>query len=102
VVGGFRALIGNASISVAAALPCLATTSDFCTLAQALSAQQHFLGIRHYETPLFWAGAVLISASMFRLAVPSQQGFFRTMTAQDRAGHFAHASAERRVVPTAQ
>jgi hypothetical protein len=60
----FRTLIGNASMTVQGALPCLAHNSDLCTLAQALCASQHFLGIRHYDTLLFWAGTAIIGVSL--------------------------------------
>jgi hypothetical protein len=59
----FRTLIGNASLSVPAALPCLAQNSDLCVLAQALCTSNHWLGIRHYDTALFWVGAVIVVAS---------------------------------------
>lgn len=59
----FRTLIGNASMSVPAALPCLAQNSDLCVLAQALCTSDHWLGIRHYDTVLFWAGAAISVAS---------------------------------------
>lgn len=60
----FRVLIGNASMTVQGALFCLARQSDLCILAQALCTSQHFLGIRHYDTVIFWAGAALIAASL--------------------------------------
>ncbi len=61
----FRTLIGSALLTVPAALPCLAQNSDLCVLAQALCSSDHWLGIRHYDTALFWAGAAITVASAF-------------------------------------
>jgi hypothetical protein len=63
----FRTLIGSALLTVPAALPCLAQNSDLCVLAQALCTSQHWLGIRHYDTALFWAGAAISVASALPL-----------------------------------
>jgi len=60
----FRTLIGSALLSVPAAVPCLAQNSDLCVLAQALCTSNHWLGIRHYDTALFWAGAAISIASV--------------------------------------
>lgn len=70
----FRTLITNASMSTRGALPCLVRNSDLCTLAQALCTQHHFLGIRHYDTVLFWIGATLTSSAL----VPTLQRLCRT------------------------
>jgi hypothetical protein len=61
----FRVLIGNASLQLPAAVPCLVASSDLCNLAQALCGGQHFLGIRHYDTALFWVGMLLTGAALF-------------------------------------
>ncbi len=53
----FRQVVGSALVSLPRAVHCLVASSDLCTLAQALcSSSNHVLGIRRYETFLFWLG----------------------------------------------
>jgi hypothetical protein len=59
----FRTLVGNGSMSLMAALPCLTQNSDLCVLAQALCSSEHWFGIRHYDTLLFWCATGVIVAS---------------------------------------
>jgi hypothetical protein len=61
----FRVVIANASLQLPAAMPCLVASSDLCTLAQALCGGKHWLGIRHYDTALFWVGMLLTAAALF-------------------------------------
>lgn len=75
----FRALIGNGSLSIPAAIPCMAGNSDLCTLAQALCTDQHWYGIRHYDTGLFWAGAMATGAAIV-LALRGRRNFERPAT----------------------
>ena len=68
----FRQVVGSALISLPRAVHCLAASSDLCTLAQALcTSSNHVLGIRRYETFLFWSGwgalAMAVLARSWRL-----------------------------------
>ncbi|MBS1181784.1 MAG: hypothetical protein H6Q99_1664 [Proteobacteria bacterium] len=57
----FSRQIGSGSLPIVNALPCLARNTDICSLAEALCAQDHFLGITRYSPAAFWASAVLIA-----------------------------------------
>ena len=61
----FRQVVGSALISLPRAVHCLAGSSDLCTLAQALcTSSNHFLGIRRYQTFLFWSGWGMVAAAV--------------------------------------
>ncbi len=60
----YRQLLLANYISVPRALPCMATQSPLCRLAQALCASDHFLGIKRYSTVLFWIGSALVLTGM--------------------------------------
>jgi len=61
----YRQVVNSALISMPRAVPCLVGSSDLCTLAQALcTSSNHLLGIRHYQTFLFWTGAGLVAAAL--------------------------------------
>jgi hypothetical protein len=76
----FRQVINSALISMPRAVPCLVGSSDLCVLAQALcTSSNHFLGIRHYETYLFWTGAGVVAVAAM---LPS---LARSRTASARA-----------------
>ena len=61
----FRPVLAGAYLKYTDALTCVATTTDLCALAQALCLSQHFLGITHYSTSLFWVAAALLSGGAF-------------------------------------
>lgn len=61
----YRQVVGSALISMPRAVHCLAGNSDLCTLAQELcTSSNHFLGIRRYETYLFWSGWGVIAMAL--------------------------------------
>ncbi len=60
----YRQVVATTVISMPRAVPCLFGASDLCTLAQALcTSSDHFLGIRHYQTFLFWTGCGVVAAA---------------------------------------
>ncbi|WP_026783533.1 hypothetical protein [Pleomorphomonas koreensis] len=56
--------IDAGSMPIANALPCLARKTDVCSLAEALCAQTHFLGITRYAPAAFWLSAALLAAGL--------------------------------------
>ncbi len=56
--------INAGSLPIANALPCLARKTDICSLAEALCAQTHLLGITRYAPASFWVSAFLIAAGL--------------------------------------
>lgn len=58
----FRQVIDASFMTLPQALPCLASDSDTCSLAQALCTRAHALGIKRYWSELFWLGLALVAA----------------------------------------
>lgn len=56
--------IGSGSLPLANALPCLASKTAICSLAEALCARNHLLGITRYAPAAFWASAALLAAGL--------------------------------------
>ena len=56
--------IDAGSLPIANALPCLARKTDICSLAEALCAQTHLLGITRYAPAAFWVSALLLAAGL--------------------------------------
>lgn len=56
--------IDAGSLPITNALPCLAHKTDICSLAEALCAQTHFLGITRYAPAAFWLSAFLLAAGL--------------------------------------
>ena len=50
----FSPVVATASLGVWQTVPCLAGTSDLCSLAQALCRTDHVLGIRRYHPEALW------------------------------------------------
>ena len=59
----FRELIGSGSLPFGNAVVCLARDGAVCSLAQALCARSHFLGITRFYPEAFWAAFGLLVAS---------------------------------------
>ncbi len=60
----FPTVLENTGLSLGQALPCVASTSDVCSLAMAICGGEHIFGIRHYSPNLFWVGAILLCSSL--------------------------------------
>lgn len=60
----FPTVVDNTGLTLGEALPCIASNSELCSLAMALCGAHHLFGIQHYSPGLFWAGIVLLSASL--------------------------------------
>lgn len=56
--------VESGSLSLVNALPCLARKTDMCSLAEALCAQTHLLGITRYTPFAFWVSAVLLAVGL--------------------------------------
>jgi hypothetical protein len=59
--------IDSGSLPIVNALPCLARKTDICSLAEALCAQTHFLGITRYTPAAFWLSTALLAAGLILL-----------------------------------
>jgi hypothetical protein len=60
----FPTVVENTGLTLGDALPCIASNSEVCSLAMALCGVRHLFGIGHYSPGLFWAGIILLSASL--------------------------------------
>jgi hypothetical protein len=60
----YEPVITSQLLTVPRALPCIASDSDLCTLAQALCRADHPFGIRHYYNGSFWIGLTLLGAAL--------------------------------------
>ncbi len=56
--------IDSGSLPLGNALPCLARKTDICSLAEALCAQSHLLGITRYAPAAFWVSAGLLAVGL--------------------------------------
>jgi hypothetical protein len=66
----FGNVVVNTSLSLPAAVPCLVSTSDLCSLAMSLCGSGHWLGITRYSEGLFWTGlALTVASGLFQLAL---------------------------------
>ncbi|PIO97919.1 hypothetical protein [Pleomorphomonas carboxyditropha] len=59
--------VDSGSLPLANALSCLTRKTDICSLAEALCAQSHVLGITHYAPAAFWLSAALLAAGLVLL-----------------------------------
>lgn len=58
----FSRVVTSGYMTYLQAAPCALSTTDLCSLAQALCASDHWLGIRRYSELLLWAGFALIAS----------------------------------------
>ena len=59
--------VDSGSLPLTNALPCLARKTDICSLAEALCAQSHVLGITYYAPAAFWLSAALLATGLVLL-----------------------------------
>jgi hypothetical protein len=60
----FPTVVDNTGLTWSEALPCIASNSDICALAMALCGAHHLFGLQQYSPSLFWAGILLLGASL--------------------------------------
>lgn len=58
----FSRVVSGGYMTYLQAAPCALSTSDLCSLAQALCTDDHVLGIKRYSEALLWAGLALVAA----------------------------------------
>ncbi len=56
----FQRVVDGGYMTYVQAAPCALSTTDLCSLAQALCTSDHWLGIKRYSEGLIWAGFALI------------------------------------------